>query len=1033
MIKVFDVEFYKKFHCDLENYPNDFLINHYKDYGKSEGRIISESNFYHVYPDFDVEFYKIFYGDLEKFPNEKLMSHYHYYGKSEGRIISESNFYKVYPDFDVEFYKLLNPEFKEISEKEIMSHYNILFNENNSINDNYVEHESIDNINLNHEVRNIKSHDSILKKFKNNALLICNKDTFLNYYINLEFDFNFYKNKYLKNTELSNFDILLYYHTTGKKLNHVYNEIITIIIYSLLLNNICGGIVVMHNLAKIINDMNIPNVKAKIANPFNIKYKNQFCENFANIHEINDNCITIYPEIIYGNPLNSKKVIRWILLDLGIDSSIDHYKNWSKTDLVYHWEPNNKNNYYFKQLAKPWFNPLFKNNNNQERIETCFLIKKAPLFHKNINYFHPNDSIQIDNINSKYLSILEINEIFNKCKYFYCYDPNSALIIFSAICGCIPIVYPIENINKQTYLQNRIMNCGEELIDFIAYGNDVNEIKNTEEKKKNMNYYINYMDNYYSQNIKNFIEDITKNYYTNNNIIALYYNCINFDIEFNNSFNNKFNNISNQEIIISYNEIIDIIEKTNYSKLNEFELLNHIKLIDNEPIIKIKNNLLNISHWDKISEPDYNNLYLSWINDSINNRKISIISPVSNEIIYTDKYFITNNLYNENTKYSICNYYFKNEEIILGLGLGTGNHPQEAHILYVYCIKENSIFYDWLCYSFEDFKDKLFVKILLIFNNIIKNNNFELLDNKITTIYGYMSNMGHMLFNEYSGLYLIDYNKINTKIDEVLFGNHDVYYIKKYFQQFKNINIIDNDDVKNIEIIGRGVFFKYNHNYILDDTISFLKNNLINIFSNNNDINFDYEYEKKNAELIRQTHYPIFNIILRKGSYEMVNQETTITNLINLLVEKYPNAFFYLDGFVNNSNDKDVFIEIDHSKKIHNIRNDYFELTNKIIQNINTQNIKSLINTNILHLITYIQNCNYGIYILGSAACNSAWICKTPGIQFGRPHIELYEYMDKLIRENNPDIIYLSHDITYNPTGNFNVEAETIFNLVPNF
>jgi hypothetical protein len=177
------------------------------------------------------------------------------------------------------------------------------------------------------------------------------------------------------------------------------------------------------------------------------------------------------------------------------------------------------------------------------------------------------------------------------------------------------------------------------------------------------------------------------------------------------------------------------------------------------------------------------------------------------------------------------------------------------------------------------------------------------------------------------------------------------------------------------------------------------------------------------------------NIVLRNGSFVMVEQEKNIANLINLLVEKYPNAFFYLDGFVNNSNDSNIFIEIDNSKKIDDIRNDYFNSCNKIIQNINTQNIKSLINTNILHLITNIQNCNYGIYILGSAACNSGWICKIPGIQLGRPHIKIYEHMDKLIRENNPDIIYLddSDKISYNEDNSFNIEAKTIFDLIPKF
>lgn len=496
------------------------------------------------------------------------------------------------------------------------------------------------------------------------------------------------------------------------------------------------------------------------------------------------------------------------------------------------------------------------------------------------------------------------------------------------------------------------------------------------------------------------------------------YYCNSFNIFFDNTTNESFYNIQSK------------IYNLKKSQLDEFKLLNHIKLINNEALIKIKQNLSSLTIDNKISNPDYNNLYLSWLNKSINERKISIVSPISRNIIYTDKYFITNNLDDENTNFSICNYYFDDEKILLGLGVGTGNHPQEAHILYVYCLNEDNILYEWYNYSFEKFKNILLFKILLIFENIVKKYNFELIDSKITTIYGYMHNMGHMLFNEYTGLYLIDYLKITTKIDEIVFGNHDVYYIKKYFQQFKNINIIDNDDIINIEKIGKGVFFKYNDNHILDDTIVFLKNNLDKTLINND--SFNYQCETKNAALIKKKHYPIFNIVLRKGDFEMNNQTNTISNLINLLTDKYPNAFFYLDGFVNN-NENNVLIGVNHNLCKNKIINDYLELVNEIIKKINTQNFINLINVNILHLITHIQNCNYGIYILGSATCNSAWICRIPGIQFGRPNIEIYKNMDKLIRENMPNIVYLNNCVNYCQNCNFDITAETIFNLIPIF
>ena len=108
---------------------------------------------------------------------------------------------------------------------------------------------------------------------------------------------------------------------------------------------------------------------------------------------------------------------------------------------------------------------------------------------------------------------------------------------------------------------------------------------------------------------------------------------------------------------------------------------------------------------------------------------------------------------------------------------------------------------------------------------------------------------------------------------------------------------------------------------------------------------------------------------------------------------------------------------------------------NEIINNINTKNCISLINQNILHLVTHISNCDYGVYVLGSCACISAWICKIPGIQFGRPQIGIYENMDKLLCENNPKIIYFNDPdkISYDSNKNFNITGETIFNSLPEF
>jgi hypothetical protein len=246
----------------------------------------------------------------------------------------------------------------------------------------------------------------------------------------------------------------------------------------------------------------------------NIRYNNPFCNDFARIDEINDNTVVIYPEIVSGNPLNAKNVVRWILLDLGTEMPLDHYKKWGLNDLVYYWESKeNSNN--LKQLNCQFLNPIFKNTNSSERIKTCYLVKKGRLIHKNINYIHPQDSTCIDG-----LSLKEINDIFNECKYFYSYDANTAHVIHAAVCGCIPIVYPIDGVSEEEYFKSRMYNYKNTVYNKgILYSYDLDKINYILENKLNENneeYYKNLFNLYQINTISSFLEDI--NLCINNNL-----------------------------------------------------------------------------------------------------------------------------------------------------------------------------------------------------------------------------------------------------------------------------------------------------------------------------------------------------------------------------------------------------------------------------------------------------------------------------------------------------------------------------------
>jgi hypothetical protein len=234
-----------------------------------------------------------------------------------------------------------------------------------------------------------------------------------------------------------------------------------------------GGTLVLFYLCKFINDLNHPIFYSKLYLP----YEQQKIYPFSNIyyvsdeHEIDDNTIVIYPEDVRDNPLLCKNVIRWLL-----QSTIKLIFSWKDTDLVYIWDrcQTEFKNKIEKVLVIPYFNPIFKKKNNNERTKTCYLIKKGYYLHDTLNFFHPTDSILINSWDSlEYKS-----DIFNQCKYFYCYDPLCMYSIYAVICGCITILYPTKNKTKEEYFKEGYLERNNKIYNYgIAYGNSEEEIK----------------------------------------------------------------------------------------------------------------------------------------------------------------------------------------------------------------------------------------------------------------------------------------------------------------------------------------------------------------------------------------------------------------------------------------------------------------------------------------------------------------------------------------------------------------------------
>jgi hypothetical protein len=240
----------------------------------------------------------------------------------------------------------------------------------------------------------------------------------------------------------------------------------TIHIYSPSSDQNSGGISALYNLYNLL--------KQKALN-FNIHMFNY--DTYKNISKfkLDDSDIVIYPEIIEGNPLNAKNVIRFILFSLELNNRNNIQQTWNKSDYIINWLKWEKSNTKYIQIYLPFIDTDYKHLNLERFQDTCCLVKKGVFFYDTndiISEINEKKYIVIDNLNKNQI----INK-FNTCKYFYTYDPVTAYIAYSIICGCIPIIKPLKNYNKEEYI-NTFLSCEIcSLKNGFAYGDYKKELE----------------------------------------------------------------------------------------------------------------------------------------------------------------------------------------------------------------------------------------------------------------------------------------------------------------------------------------------------------------------------------------------------------------------------------------------------------------------------------------------------------------------------------------------------------------------------
>jgi len=174
--------------------------------------------------------------------------------------------------------------------------------------------------------------------------------------------------------------------------------------------------------------------------------------------ELYEDSIIVYPETRSGNPLQSKRVVRWLLHKpgfFGVDAKI------APSDILF---------YYQKAfidgivevpaercLQVRWLRDDIYQNSKMPRSGTCRMIRKGKY---SLAEFTKHDgSILLDG-----KSHTEIAKIFNTTEIFYSHDPHTMYVYYAVLCGCVPVIIPQPGISSKEWRAGSDAKYG------VAYG-----------------------------------------------------------------------------------------------------------------------------------------------------------------------------------------------------------------------------------------------------------------------------------------------------------------------------------------------------------------------------------------------------------------------------------------------------------------------------------------------------------------------------------------------------------------------------------
>ena len=182
-----------------------------------------------------------------------------------------------------------------------------------------------------------------------------------------------------------------------------------------------------------------------------------FATRLAQPQDVRD-AMVVYPEVVSGNPLRARHVVRWLLHRPGFHTGEAAH---GADDLMFLYQDafhDPAAGAPPERLTLTWWNAAYADRGSNERSGSAYLLKKGkgrPIQHD------LTDSVLVDD-----LSHADRAAVFNRVRCFYTYDPYTLYSRYAAICGCIPVIVPEPGLSREAWVAREEERYG------LAYGVD---------------------------------------------------------------------------------------------------------------------------------------------------------------------------------------------------------------------------------------------------------------------------------------------------------------------------------------------------------------------------------------------------------------------------------------------------------------------------------------------------------------------------------------------------------------------------------